>query len=266
LARTTSQKSAKFQRKASVRKSKPKSPKATTVIIGADISMSSIALAGIAFDATLKKRVGPGFHIWRWDQGTHYFDRITDCVHCENFIWDVYAELKLGNVNSENVYIAVEEPWPFGIVGKAQSGYLKQQAEISGAFLAGLLKYGFRNIFQISANSWRKIVADGLGISTHHTRWKDQQQGWNVEDPCGFFNCKPDDLGKFRAKAWALSIYDGVIPDWPEIIEATGKGKVPRPKDSRAKAVQCDDRYDALAVCAWMEREWRTGLDRSENR
>jgi hypothetical protein len=261
VASASLKRKSKFQRNRSVRKSKPKVSKATTVIIGADISMSSIALAGIAHDATLKKMVGPEFHIWRWDTGTHYFDRITDCARCENFIWNLYAELKLGDVELSNVYIAVEEPWPFGMVGRAQSGYLKQQAEISGAFLAGLLRYGFRNIFQIQANSWRKLVADELGISMHHSKWKAPDLGWATPDPCNFFNCKPGDLGKFRSKAWALGTYGGEVPDWPEIIESS-KGKLPRPKDSRAKAVQCDDRYDALAICEWMQREWRTGLDK----
>ena len=254
-------KSAKFSGSRNVRKSKPKVPKATTVIMGADISMSSIALAGIALDGTLKKTVGPQFQIHRWDTGTHYFDRITDCARCENYIWNLYADLKLGNVELSNVYIAVEEPWPFGLVGKAQSGYLKQQAEISGAFLAGLLRYGFRNIFQISANSWRKLVADELEITIHHSKWKAPDLGWAMPDPCGFFNCKPADLGKFRSKAWALGTYGGEVPEWPEIIE-TAKGKLPRPEDSRAKAVQADDRYDALAVCEWMRREWQTGLDK----
>jgi hypothetical protein len=258
LAKVIPKKSAKFQRKASVRKSKPKSPKATTVIIGADVSMSSIALAGVAHDATLKKLIGPGFQLWRWDQGTHYFDRITDCSRCETFIYDLYTELKLGNVELENVYIAVEEPWPFGIVGRAESSYLKQQAEISGAFLAGLLRYGFKNIYQISANSWRKIVADDLGISTYHSKWKDQKLGWLVDDPCGHYRTLPANIGKFRAKEWARQNY--VVPDWPDIIESTGKGKVPRPKGSKARAVQPDDRYDALAVMEWMRREWQNSI------
>ena len=244
--------------KRKVRKSKPKVPKDTTVIVGADVSMSSIALAGIALDATLKRIIGPEFQIWRWDQGTHYFDRISDCSRCENFIWNLYGDLKLGNVDLENVYIAVEEPWPFGMVGRAESGYLKQQAEISGAFLAGLLRYGFRNVYQISANSWRKIVADDLGITIHYSKWKDQKLGWLVDDPCGHYKCRPGDVGKFRAKEWAMQNY--VVPEWPDIIESSGKGKVPRPEGSRARAVQPDDRYDALAVMDWMRREWKRGM------
>jgi hypothetical protein len=94
----------------------------------------------------------------------------------------------------------------------------------------------------------------------HHSKWKAQDLGWGMKDPCGFFNCAPGNLGKFRAKAWALGTYGRDVPDWPEIIESS-KGKIPRPEDSKAKAVQCDDRYDALAVMVWMEREWQRGLN-----
>lgn len=224
-------------------------PKQTVGITGVDISMSSIAVASIAYDVTLRRRIGPEFQIWRWETNTHYFDRITDCAHCEEFILESFKTLR-SLISRDNIYIAVEEPWPFGMVKKLQSQYLKQQAEISGAFLAGLLRYGFRNIYQIQANSWRKIVADELGITIHHSKWKDPTL-------CEIYNCKPEHTGKFRAKQWAMQSFPE-LPDWPEIIE-TKMGKAPRPEDSRAKAVQCDDRYDALAVMEWMHREWRSG-------
>lgn len=251
----------KFQRKAIAKGKVKKVSKAPSLIIGIDISMSSIAMAGLSYDTTLNEIRGPAFSMWRWPQGTHYFDRISDCAHPENYIWDVMSELKCGNVELQNIHIAVEEPWPLGMVGKAQSGYLKQQAEISGALLAGLLRYGYRNIFQIPANYWRKLVADELGITMHHSKWKAQDLGWGMDDPCGFFNCKPNDLGKFRSKSWALGTYGREVPDWPEIIESK-QGKIPRPEDSRAKAIQCDDRYDALAIMEWVHREWKAGLDK----
>jgi hypothetical protein len=254
-------KSAKFQRKPIARGKRKRVSKEPTVIIGIDVSMSSIAMAGLSLDTILNEIRGPEFVIRRWESGTHYFDRITDCAHPENYIWNLLSDLKCGNVELENFHIAVEEPWPLGIVGRAQSSYLKQQAEISGALLAGLLRYGYKNIFQIPANYWRKLVADELGITMHHSKWKAQDLGWATPDPCGFFNCKPGDLGKFRAKQWALGTYGREVPDWPEIIESS-KGKIPRPDDSRAKAIQCDDRYDALAICEWMHREWKAGLDK----
>ena len=169
---------------------------------------------------------------------------------------DLTAELKFFGELS-NVFIAVEEPWPLGMVGRTQSNALKQQAEISGAFLGGLLRYGYKNIFQIPANSWRKVVADDLGITIHHSKWKDPML-------CERYNCKPADSGKFRAKQWALECFstgDARVPDWPDIINSA-KGKIPRPEGSRAKAVQPDDRYDGLAVMQWVRDEFYRGLDK----
>jgi hypothetical protein len=235
-------------------------PKVSTLICGVDISMSSIALAGIWYDVTLKKIHGPEFVIWRWQTNTHYFDRLHDACKVDNYIYDLIAELN-AFVEKENMYFAVEEPWPLGMVGRSQSSSLKQQAEISGAFLGGLLRFGVKNIFQIPANYWRKIVADDLGITIHHSKWKAQSL-------CERFNCNLQNSGKFRAKEWALSEwllskYDlemdiqKEIPDWLDII-GSSKGKIPRPEGSRAKAIQPDDRYDALAIMEWMRQEWLT--------
>jgi hypothetical protein len=233
----------KFGKRPIARKKHP--PKrVTNVIIGVDISMSSIALAGQGYDGSLKKNVGPEFVICRWGSGVHYFERITDSATGHNFILDVLAELKL-SPELDEVYIAVEEPWPFGITSRTQSNALKQQAEISGAFLGSLLRYGWKNIFQIQANSWRQIVAADLDITIHHTKWRSPELALK-------YNCKPEDSGKFRSKQWAL--LSSGIPDWPDIISSK-QGKIPRPEGSKAKAVQPDDRYDALAIMTWMRME-----------
>jgi hypothetical protein len=224
--------------------------KATTAIVGVDLSTSSIALAGIAYTLGRSEIYGPDFISWRWQVDDHYFDRISDLVDGGNFLHDLLRNLNFSGSKDE-IYVAVEEPWPIGMVGKAQSNALKQQAEFSGAFLGGLLKYGVTNLFQIPANQWRMLVAHDLGITIHHSKWKDPRL-------CETYNCKPADVGKFRAKQWALKRKpwgDRKIPDWPDIVP-TAKGRQPRPEGSRAKAFQCDDRYDALAIMEWCRLEF----------
>lgn len=222
-----------------------------TAIIGVDLSPASIALAALNYDPKLKKIYGPGFHMHRWKPEDHYFTRMKDLAKAFSLVNAVLNEVKFFG-SDVDVWIAVEEPWPFGMVGRAQSQSLKQQAEMSGAFLGGLLRNNYQNIFQIQANSWRKIVADDLGITTHHSKWKDPALA-------AVYNCTPGDTGKFRAKQWALQRKfpgNAEIPDWPEIINHRQLGRIPRPADSRHKAIQCDDRYDALAVMMWMRDEW----------
>lgn len=216
-------------------------------VIGFDTSMSSIAAAGIGYDATLKKLRGPAFAEIRW-HGEHYFDRLKDAARAENIVHEVLAALRL-ELNLDEVFIAQEEPWPMGIVGSGQSAYLKQQAEISGALLGGLLRYGYREIWQINSMRWRTMVADDLEITTHHSKWRSSKLAKE-------YHCRPQDSGKFRTKQWALSspgpgyafmsAFENEIPDWPDLIER--EGKIPRPEGSTALAVQPDDRYDALAI------------------
>lgn len=232
----------------------------STALVGVDLSPSSIALAAYNYDTTLQRIYGPGFHIHRWTPEDHYFDRLRDCAKGFKFLNHVLNEVKFFG-SDVDVWVAVEEPWAFGQVGRFQSSALKQQAEVSGAFLGGLLRNDIRNLFQIQANSWRKLVADDLGITIHHTKWKDPKL-------CEIYNCLPKDSGKFRAKQWALEkkfVGSSEIPDWPDIIESGKHGKIPRPKDSKARAVQPDDRYDALAVLEWMRGEWLRSLDGNEN-
>jgi hypothetical protein len=249
----------KLKQSRRVRASKTISKIPTTLISGFDVSMMSMAGAAIAWDATLNRWLGPAFVIRRWNKDDHYFDRISEAVKSHDLIWDLISELKLGSAEMENVFIAQEEPWPMGMAGKMQSQTLKQQAEISGAFLGGLLRYGYTNIYQIHNTWWRGIIADDLGITIHHSKWKDPKLAER-------FNCKPNDTGKFRAKQWALmlnAITDGgwqEVPDWPDLIR-TKEGLVPRPETSKAKSGQPDDRYDALAMMKWMRIEWEQGRE-----
>lgn len=220
-------------------------------VLGFDISMSSIAAAGIGYDATLKKFKGPEFMYLRWEKEDEYFDRLKEAAQGELWVGAILEQLGL-ILGMDEVFIAQEEPWPLGMIRGGLSAFLKQQAEISGAFLSGLVKWGYTNVSQMNSIRWRQMVAQDLGITTHHTKWKSPELALK-------YNCAPKDSGKFRAKQWAMGWahgllgyqvpveFDGEIPDWPDIIESKD-GKKPRPEGSMAKAVQPDDRFDALAV------------------
>jgi hypothetical protein len=212
-------------------------------VLGFDTSMSSIAGAGIGYDATLKKFVGPNFTLLRWEKDDEYFNRLQEASNSHLLVEALLSELGL-LLKLDEVFIAQEEPWPLGMVRGGLSAFLKQQAEISGAFLGGLVRWGYTNVSQMNSIRWRQMIAQDLGITTHHSKWRDPKLALD-------YNCKPTDSGKFRSKQWAFArqteTWTGEIPDWPDIVQ-TKDGKRPRPENSKAKAVQPDDRYDALAV------------------
>lgn len=224
------------------------------MVAGFDVSMSSIAGAAIAYDKTLDKLKGPEFVIQRWTSEHHYYERLKALAKAHDFIHEL--QLKLGiELGLDEVFICQEEPWPFGMIRGGASNALKQQAEMSGAFLGGLVRYGFQNVAQINSMRWRKLVADDLGITTHHTKWQSGELAQR-------FNCTPKNSGKFRTKEWALldqgyafmHVFPKEIPDWPDLIPKK-EGRIPRPEGSVAKADQPDDRYDALAIMAVLYEE-----------
>jgi hypothetical protein len=241
---------ARISQKGHVQKSSPKKlhvpekkPKGW-MIAGFDTSMSSLAGAAIGYDRILNRNIGPGFVMRRWSKDDHYYDRLKMSAKAHELVGDLQAELGI-SLEPEQIWIAQEEPWPMGMSKGGLSAFIKQQAEISGAFLGGLLRYGYNNLAQMNSIRWRQMIAQELEITTHHSKWRSPELAKR-------FNCKPTDSGKFRSKQWAMmnqtALGGGVeIPDWPDIIESS-HGKIPRPEDSRAKAVQPDDRYDALAI------------------
>jgi hypothetical protein len=221
------------------------------MVAGFDTSMSSLAGAAFGWDGTLKQFKGPEFVLKRWTKSDHYFDRLRDAAKAHELIHELQHALGLV-LNTDEIWIAQEEPWPphSSFVNKNISGFLKQQAEISGAFLGGLVRYGYQNIWQVQSIKWRAMIAKDLGITTHHSKWRSPELALE-------YNCLPKDSGKFRSKQWALSspgpgyAFMGLtaeeIPDWPDLIKRD-EGMIPRPDDSKAKAIQPDDRYDALAI------------------
>lgn len=235
--------------KAKLKKSRP-SPKAFEISrawIGVDLSLHTLAMAGLGWDEILKRWIGPKFHVVRWNSEDHYFSRLKALARADNFITDILTEMKMV-IGPDQIYIAQEEPWPFGMAsrGKGQSQTLKQQAEMSGAFLGGLLRYGYTNVYQIHNTWWRKIVADDLGITIHHSKW-----GRGLE-------------GKMRPKEWALGAFNNynpvfdLVPDVPDLVEDKKHGgRMSKPENSKAKPLQPDDIYDALPMAVWMMREER---------
>ena len=221
-----------------VKKKKPKRRVESWACLGFDCSLSSVAVAGVGYSATLDQFTGPVFSSERFTKDTHYYDRLKFAVRSADQIWDLSAQLKLPSMELDRIFIAIEEPFPLGMVGslvnrrgKFQSGWVKQQSQMTGALIAGLVSHGFVSVYEINNSQWRKVVADQLGITTHHTKWT-----------------------KDKPKEWALANFNGV-PDLPDLIQHSKLGLTPRPEGSRAKAVQPEDIYDALGICMWMVRE-----------
>jgi hypothetical protein len=221
------------------------------VCVGFDTSLSGIAGAASSLDKVTGEIKGPEFTSYRWGRGTHYFDRLTDCARAHEWVEDLQTKLGV-IIEPDDVFIAIEEPWPMGMIKRRmESSALKQQAEISGAFISGLLRYGFKNIFQINNTLWRQLIAAELGITIAPQKFN------YTENP---FPYAPSGKGsgKWRAKEYGLKFN---LPDWPDIIKNNKQGKIPRPETSKARAVQPDDRYDAYAILRWMEAERFQGED-----
>lgn len=224
-----------------VKKRKPRARFSNSwAALGFDVSMSSIAGSVFAYDHTLRKFKGPYDTILRWEKSTNYYDRIEQAARGHDLVFNLLVQLNY-SIPMSRVAIAIEEPWSFGHAGKQESGWLKQQAQISGAFMGALLRYGWVNLYEINNSQWRKIVADDLGITTHWTKWG--------KGP----------IGKLRAREWAEAKWPE-LEKYPDLISSNKLGLIPRPETSKAKAVQCDDRYDARAMALWMKNEWSAYL------
>jgi hypothetical protein len=197
-------------------------------VVGMDTSMSSIALTAIGYDALMGKLTKVKWAQVRWLAEDDYFKRINDAAMIHMKVLDV---LPIG-LNLDRVYIFQEEPVPLGMMrsgrGTFESGWVKQQCEISGAVLGSLTRWGYSNIWQINNQQWKKVLRnEGVTIS------KMPEGKWNV-------------------KEWAIQAYG--LPDLPDLVKGKTGGKVPRPVSgygAKAKAVQPDDVYDAAACMAF---------------
>jgi hypothetical protein len=216
------------RKKASARKATPLADRhaKSWACLGLDVSMTSISVACEAYDSVLDKLLGPVTKSVRWERNVHYYERMVAASKAHNLILDAVTETGVVQMAADKVFIGIEEPWPMGIVKRAASGWLKQQAQIQGAVLGSLLRYGWQNIYEVNNQAWKNIVRADL-----------EKKG----------------IDKFDVKTWALALYEG-LPDLPDLIESS-KGLIPRPAKSKAKAKQPDDIYDAVAIMSWLEAE-----------
>jgi hypothetical protein len=240
------------------KKSKPKGKgwtKVEWVCIGGDISLSSLSLAGLARTRTGKLRTG-AISI-RWEKEQDYFERMAALAKAHDFIHDLMAEMKV-MAELDEIAIAIEEAVPIGMLQRGTKGkssgatgaWMKQQIQISGSFIGGLLRWGYRDIYEIQANQWRKVVADDLGITTHASKW-------NTEDVLklpSHMNANAKSIGKYRAQQWVEQFHPKWDGHWPDII-ASSKGQIARPSTSHAMGIQADDRYESYAIAEWLRRE-----------
>lgn len=228
--------------------------KAEWVCIGGDISMSSISLGGIALTAGGKIRAGAISK--RWTKDIDYFIRLKDAARAHDLVDELLAELKT-MAGLEQISFGIEEAVPIGMLQRGSKGgsgsWMKQQLQISGAFLGGLVKYGYQDIVEIQANQWRSMIAHELGITIHPTKWNAETELPLPEEfpPVGVKN-----VGKYRAQQWVVSFHPKWDKGWPDIISSSD-GQVPRPENSLAAGQQSDDRYEALAMAEWLRRELR---------
>lgn len=206
------------------------------VAVGADISLYSISLAGCAKLSNGKMRSAKAVK-HSWEKDDDYFLRVKEAAKPENMMFDLLAALKL-EPELAQVFIAAEEAVSFGHIQRHASQAIKQQIQISGAFLGGLLRYGYPNLYEIQANSWRKLIAEDLGITTHHTKWNN-----------------PKGTGKYRAQQWVEQFHPKWDGHWPDMIRTAKRGLIPRPETSRARGEQSDDRYEALGIMWWMRQQ-----------
>ena len=235
-----------------VRKKHPKKQQksASWMACGFDLSPASISGAAFAYDDTLKKTLGPVMISKRWDKDEDWFVRMRALARSHDFIHDLQQEMKI-IIEVEDVFIVYEEPFPVGMANRMISNSMKQQAQLSGAFVAGLLRWGYFELYEMRSWDWRDLVAKELGITTGFKKWNDPKLA-------GEFNCAPKDVGKFRAKQWALREWPH-LPEFPDIIRHNKRGNISRPENSKAKGLQSDDRYEALAMAEWMKRELERG-------
>jgi hypothetical protein len=205
--------------------------------LGFDISYSSLAGACVVYDAILRRLRGPSTIVVRWTKEDAYLKRMAEVARAENFVHDLLSGFGC-NIGEDRIFVAVEEPWPAhsGFTKRMNSSYLLQQAEMSGAFRGGLARYGYRNHYQVGVKMWRAVVAAEMEMKQNK------------------------EFDKFTVKRWAREAFE--IPDWPDLI-GSPHGKIPKPKTSRAKPLQPDDRYDALGVMAYMQTLVEEQLDLS---
>lgn len=205
------------------------------VAVGVDISVSSVSLAGIAKTSSGKIRSAKAISC-RWQKEVDYLERMKQAAKAHDLMHELFMAMKV-EPELHQVNIAIEESVAIGHLQRGVSMHVKQQLEICGAFMGGLLRYGWQYLYQIQWQQWAKLVAEDLGITTHHTKWNPDKH-----------------VGKYRAQQWVEQFHPKWDGHWPDLVYSSKHGLVER-GDSKAKGKQSDDRYEALGIMNWMRKE-----------
>lgn len=207
-------------------------------VVGLDTSLTSIAAMALGFDAITGKFNVTHDEI-RWTPETDYFQRLGDAARCHEMVLDLLRSL--WTLDLEHVYIALEEPFPLGMLGRVanfQAGFAKQQAEVSGAVKGALVRYGFKNLTEMNNATWHKALRqDGAQFASV------PRKGTQTEKNAVKI------ANKFVVRDWAIERYS--LPLLPDLVKAKNGAKIPRPESgygAKAQAIQASDVYDACAV------------------
>lgn len=196
--------------------------KPSPIGIGADLSLSSLALSAKMYDSTLRELKGPSWAITRWSKEVSLDEKLRQVAKGHDFIHEIMYELNHGIIpDSEVLFIGVEELPPRAMDARRY----REQAEIIGAFVGGLLRYGFTNVIRVNIKSWQSLVAADMEVSLK-------------------------DLDKWIVKEWARQLHDA--PKWKDLIRNNKQGLIPKPQGSKAMPEQPDDRYDATGIMEWV--------------
>lgn len=209
--------------------------------LGADTSMSSIVVCGIGYDAVLDKMTEVSFAEVRWTADDDYFKRLGDAARADKLIHQVVSRFYV--LEPRQIFIALEEPYYYSASRNRDSKWLKQMAEVSGAFKGGLVRGGYHEIHEINNSQWKAVLRkEGVefikGGRELSAREKKEVALAN----------------KFIVKDWVIAAYG--LPDLPDLVKSKTGGKIPRPDagyGAKAKPEQPNDVYDAAACMAFMQ-------------
>lgn len=208
--------------------------------VGIDTSLTACSAVAMGYDAVTDKFKGPTWGEIRWMPEDDYYKRLGEAAKGHELVLDVLAHL--WGVPPAKVYIACEEPFHYGAAQRNIGAWLKQQAEVAGAFKGSLARYGFLNIYEINNSQWHATLRkDGVTFAPPvrgGTPAEKANRAW---------------ANKFVVKDWAIKAFG--LPEFPDLVKSKSGAKVPRPESgfgAKAKPEQPSDIYDAAACCAWM--------------
>lgn len=206
-------------------KAKPKkaldTKKPSVIALGFDLSPASLSGCAQLWDGVLSELKGPAWFRLPWVKDTPHFEKLKYLAQAQDAVHYLTNELN-AIVEIQHVYIGVEDLPPRAMNAQRY----REQAELIGAFLGGLLRWGYPNVSLINSSTWQKLVADDLGKKANNEFKKDK---WHV-------------------KNWAREVYGA--PNWKDLVRNGKLGLIPKPKGSTAMPEQPDDRYDANAIMA----------------